>query len=86
MPKPTTPWKHDPVERVATSVTAAAHVAWELWPDVQDDEQIRSLVMWARDLHDALWRGNPPAADLALHNLDTARSLIPNGNQQGQET
>jgi hypothetical protein len=79
------PWEHDPVERVATSVTAGAHVAWELWPDVQDDQRVLNVVMWARDLFNALWRADPPAADVALHNLDTARSLIPNGNNEGME-
>ncbi len=80
------PWQHDPVERVATAVTAGVHVAWELWPDVLEDQRVLNVIMWARDTLDALWRANPPAADHAIHQLDWARSLIPNGNQDGEPT
>ena len=76
-----TPWKHDPIERVATALVAGVHVAWELWPDVQQDQRVLNVVMWARDTLDGLWRANPPAADHAIHQLDWARSLIGNGSE-----
>jgi len=70
----------NPLNRTAVALSAGVHVAHQLWPHVQEDERIRSVVFFAARCLEGLWRGDPKAAGEALHQMDDARTLIPNGD------
>lgn len=50
------------VNRAAITTRAAATVLHDTWPDIQEDQQIRKLVIFLEDLCHQLVKGDPPAA------------------------
>jgi hypothetical protein len=51
------------VNRAAITARSAATVLHALWPTIQENQEIRKLVIFLEDLCHQLVKGDPPAAD-----------------------
>lgn len=56
--------------RAADAIHTAAHVIHETWPDIQDNDELRDLVLHLSLLCGASYSGNPPLADEHLNKID----------------
>lgn len=69
------------VNRAAITTRAAATVLHDTWPDIQEDQQIRKLVIFLEDLCHQLVKGDPPAAAEAYRAVSVTAASFPSGSE-----